>query len=70
MANQRLHDTIKEKPADKLIQERPYLQNLPPKLVPALPQVTVSNLPELESSLNEMPLHHELNIYDQLLESR
>jgi len=25
--NQRLHDTVKEKPADKLIQERPYLQN-------------------------------------------
>lgn len=70
VANQRLHDTIKEKPADKLIQERPYLQNLPPKLLPALPQVTVSNGPELESSFDEMSLHHELNIYEQLLEAR
>ena len=36
VANQRIHDTLKEKPADKLIQERPYLQSLPPKLLPAL----------------------------------
>lgn len=67
VANQRVHDTIKEKPADKLIQERPYLQNLPPKLHPALPQVTATDSPVLEKALDEMPLHHELNIYQQLL---
>lgn len=70
VANQRLHDTIKEKPADKLIQERPYLQNLPPKLLPALPQLKTHDSPILELALDEPPLHHELNIYEQLLEVR
>jgi transposase len=70
VANQRVHDTIKEKPADKLIYERPYLQNLPPKLLPALPQVLASDSPVLDESLDEMPLHHELTIYEQLLEAR
>jgi len=70
VANQRRHDTTKVKPADKLIQERPYLQNLPPKLLPALPQVVASDNLELERVLDERPLHHELTIYEQLLEVR
>ncbi len=70
VANQRLHDTIKEKPADKLIQERPYLQTLPPKLLPALPQVAASDVSVFEEALDEMPLHHELSVYEQLLEVR
>jgi hypothetical protein len=70
VANQRLHVTTKEQPADKLKQERPYLQSLPPKLLPALPQVTTNDSPVLEMSLDEIPLHHELNIYEQLLEVR
>ncbi len=70
VANQRVHDTTREKPADKLIQERPYLQNLPPKLLPALPQIAVSDSPVSEVTFEEIPLHHELNIYEQLLEVR
>lgn len=70
VANQRLQDTIKEKPADKLIQERPYLQNVPPKSLPSLPQVTTSGSAILTSSLDEIPIHHELNIYEQLLEGK
>ena len=70
VANQRLHDTIKEKPADKLMQERPYLQNLPPKLLPAEPQVTVNNSPIVEEALDEHPLHHKLKVYEKLLEVR
>lgn len=70
IANQRLHDTLKEKPANRLIQERPYLQNLPPKLLPALPHLSASDDPVFDRSFDEMPLHHELNIYEQLLEIR
>lgn len=70
VANQRVHDTIKEKPADKLNQERPYLQNLPPKLLPALPQVSAKESPLVDEPLDEISLHHELNVYEQLLEAR
>jgi len=70
VANQRVHDTIKEKPADKLIQERPYLQNLPPQLLPALPHASANEDSLLDEPLDEIPLHHELTIYEQLLETR
>jgi hypothetical protein len=70
VANQRLHDTTKEKPADKLKEERPYLQNLPPELLPALPQVVINEALVSERTHDEPPLHHELSIYEQLLEGQ
>lgn len=69
VANQRIHDTTKEKPADKLKQEQPYLQNLPPKLLPALPQAETSET-RIDVPLDDIPLHHELDVYEQLVAVR
>jgi transposase len=74
IANQRIHDTIKAKPADKLKEEQAYLQNLPPTLLPAIPQsLTVAALghamPVLSPQFNREPLHHELAVYEQLAEA-
>jgi len=66
VANQRIHDTIKVKPADRLKEERPYLQDLPPKQLPAPPQPAALTMPVNDIPLNVQPLHHELSIYDQL----
>lgn len=68
MAHQRIHDTTKEKPALRLERERPYLQSLPPELKPA---PVVSEQREKLSSIaleQTSPLHHNLNVYDQLVE--
>jgi len=66
VANQRIHDTIKVKPADRLKEERTYLQDLPPKQLPAPPQHVALTMPVHDIPLNVQPLHHELSIYDQL----
>ena len=68
VANQRIHDTIKAKPADKLKEEREYLRTLPPKLLPALPQELVEIMPLPDIQFDEAPLHHSLHIYEQLAE--
>lgn len=68
IANQRIHDTIKVKPADRLKEEQLYLQNLPPKQTPVPPQPTMSVIPILDIPLDSKPLHHELNIYAQFSE--
>lgn len=67
VANQRLHDTIKQRPAQRLKEEQPYLQSLPPKLLPAPPKGAVYPLVKRQESM-EQPLHHALSIYDQLME--
>jgi transposase len=66
VANQRIHDTIKVKPADRLEEERTYLQNLPPELLPAPPQPVEFMKPLPHIPLDVQPLHHDLSIYDQL----
>ncbi len=68
IANQRIHDTIKVKPADKLKEERPYLQSLPPELHPASPSQVLNTMPTLDVQYEQQPLHHELSIYEQLVE--
>lgn len=67
VANQRIHDTIKVKPADRLNEERIYLQNLPLKQLSAPPQPVevMKPLPHIPHDIK--PLHHDLSIYDQLV---
>ena len=67
VANQRIHDTIKEKPADRLKQEQVFLQNLPPKLLPVPPHPVDDVIPQAEIAFDTTPLHHTLNVYEQLV---
>ena len=68
VAHQRIHDTTKEKPSVRLQREQPYLQPLPTGLT----TITTRNEPTSERSLvaleQTQPLHHNLAIYDQLVE--
>lgn len=66
IANERIHDTTKEKPSQRLTEERRVLQSLPPALLPVLPATdpqTSITIPHDSTSLS-----HELAVYDQLLE--
>lgn len=67
VAHQRIHDTTKQKPAERLVLERPMLQALPPALLPVT--ATLADERPLPSAqlLNQQPLHHDLSIYDQLV---
>jgi transposase len=67
VANLRVHETTKEKPAVKLKKEQPYLQTLPPKLLPVPPQVVDNKIAVTAKSLDSTPLHHPLGVYDQLV---
>jgi len=67
IANERIHDTTKEKPITRLIKERESLQSLPPELLP----ITATKQHESAKVAPAIPLdntslHHELSIYDQL----
>lgn len=68
VAHQRIHDTTKQKPADRLVEERKFLQAVPPDLIPVTPSLeSKTPLPSALEALNEHPLHHDLSIYDQLV---
>lgn len=69
VAHQRIHDTTKQKPADRLVEERKYLQALPPKILPVTPTLLVSKSLAAFNNLSQQPLHHDLSIYDQLVEA-
>lgn len=69
VAHQRIHDTTKQKPAERLVEERKVLQTLPPRLL-----AVASSLPDNSPlpSLNELSqqrLQHDLSVYDQLMEA-
>ena len=67
VAHQRIHDTTKQKPADRLIDERKALQALPPEMLPVVPSLLIeSPLPSF-CVLSQQPLHHDLSVYDQLV---
>ena len=69
VAHQRIHDTTKQKPAERLVEERKVLQALPPQILPVAPSLLgKSSLPSL-GVLSQQPLHHDLSIYDQLMEA-
>ena len=60
-----LHDTVKEKPAERLLREQPSLH-------PYKPAITLSELPSkdtLNIDYDTTPLHHQLAIYDQFTEA-
>lgn len=69
VANQRIHDTIKVKPADRLKEEQAYLQPLPPLQPVAPPQPAEVAMPVFDMSFETHPLHHDLNIYAQFSEA-
>lgn len=69
VAHQRIHDTTKQKPAERLIEERKVLQTLPPRLLAVASSLSDNSpLPSL-SKLSQQPLHHDLSVYDQLMEA-
>jgi len=75
-ANQRIHATVKEKPADRLVAERPFLQALPQLHALSLNSLPVDGKCDNSTDLSNIvplphdthPLHHELSIYDALLD--
>jgi transposase len=69
VANQRIHDTTKEKPAARLKKEQLYLQSLPPKLIAAPVNWNHKQTHGSPITPTSTPLHHELSIYEQLMEA-
>lgn len=70
VAHQRIHDTTKQKPAERLVEERKALQALPPQIAPVPSSLEAqAPLPSTLKVLNQQPLHHDLSIYDQLMEA-
>lgn len=65
IANQRVHDTVKEKPAERLLREQPSLQPYQPEM--ALTVLTENDT--LDIDYDTTPLHHQLAIYDQFAEA-
>lgn len=68
VAHQRIHDTTKQKPAERLAQERPHLQSLPPELIPVVPVLPNNLFVTSAHLMSKQSLHHELTVYDQLTE--
>lgn len=70
VAHQRIHDTTKEKPADRLITERLALRPIPPTVLTSIPSSEVKNIALSVTPYIPVnaPLHHDLSIYDQLVE--
>jgi len=68
VAHQRIHDTTKQKPAERLVQERQYLQPLPPSVRSVTSTLAKSSPLPSVSLLSQRSLHHDLAIYDQLTE--
>jgi transposase len=68
VAHQRIHDTTKQKPAERLVEERKVLQTLPPRLLAVAPSLPDNSLLPSLSRLSQQPLHHDLSVYDQLME--
>lgn len=69
VAHQRIHDTTKQTPAARLVTERQMLQSLPPQILPVTASLSKdSSMPSL-SLLSQQPLHHDLSVYDQLVEA-
>jgi len=65
IANVRIHDTTKEKPVDRLKIEQPYLQAYQSNISIAVPDKIQEYSPIDNESYDAIPLHHDLNIYDQ-----
>lgn len=75
IANQRLHDTLKEKPAERLIHERPYLQALPVAHQLSLEAINHNRRQRADTAtiivpmdFDQQALHHDLSVYDDYLQ--
>ena len=67
VAHQRRHNTTKQKPAERLIEER---QALPAQCLPVAPSLILDTpLPASSTALSQQPLHHPLSMYEQLMEA-
>jgi len=69
IANERIHDTTKERPSVRLKREQPYLQSLPPELIPALPAAEVDVPIPFLNQYDTLPMHHDLTVYEQFAEA-
>lgn len=69
VAHQRIHDTTKQKPIERLVEERKHLQALPPKILPVTSTLNSHVILPSLHRLSQQPLHHELSVYDQLMEA-
>lgn len=65
VANVRIHDTTKEKPAQRLKREQSYLQTYQSNIQTTTPEKVESFAPIDEQLYDPTPLHHNLDIYDQ-----
>jgi transposase len=63
VANVRVHDTTKEKPVTRLVEERAALQALPYQPMQDI-SVKESNDSIMPLSFDHQPLHHDLSIYN------
>jgi transposase len=70
IAHQRIHNTTKQSPAQRLVEERPYLKELPPHIMP-VSQANEAISVRLASQhlIDKQPLHHSLDVYDTLTEA-
>ena len=66
IANQRVHDTVKEKPAERLVREQPSLQPYQASLTAK----TLNDTLSVPIDYDATPLHHTLAVYDQFSEAR
>lgn len=69
VANQRIHDTTKEKPFERLKVEQQSLRRLPLILEAVAPSSVTSQCLPLTPYDDIPSLHHDLRIYDQLMEA-
>ncbi len=69
VANVRIHDTIKQKPMDRLVEERSYLQSYQSRVSTSLPAKAVDHCVVNYKDYDPTPLHHDLSVYNQFGES-
>ena len=69
VAHQRVHDTTRQKPAVRLVEERQALQALPPIIITGLPATLEAPHYVHSQALSQQPLHHSLSLYDELVEA-
>lgn len=69
IANERIHDTTKEKPSIRLKREQPYLQSLPPERIPVLPAAAVELPVPFLNQYDTVPMHHDLAVYEQFAQA-
>lgn len=70
VAHKRLHNTTKQTPSERLVEERSYLKELPPSISPVTLSDSASALGLASHHLVDIkPLHHSLEMYDALVEA-